>query len=353
MLCNKIIYLYTFFVKLGTPLLALTGTADSKTQKTIVWTGNERSCPVIWDPNRPNIKFIVVKVKKPDLFKEMDWIIEMIRHREMETLKTIIFCPSLTAIVTLANCMMMKLEEQAFHPNISKKRENCLIGIFTLLLTTNTRRQFQIPWRQMAPRELLWWLLLSVCGLTSQTSDMLCYGAHKEVSGFPSRGWKSQKGWLAIRCNSILLWTRGILLCIQLFLKTSDCQHVGAYALPDPHISPVQLSHDCCNNCSLMCSCEPDGCTDTCQGVRYMWEEPNIQLSAKTRNVSAEDKATLVEAAHELKSILNTSVPIKVPVFGLTALHGFSEQLIEDIAENCHKFFYCGRIIWLWTCLFP
>ena len=141
---------------------------------------------------------------------------------------------------------------------------------------------------------------------------------------------------------------------VQLFLKTSDCQHVGTYALPDPHIFSIQLSHDCCNICSLMCSCEPDGCTDTCQDVKYMWKKPNIQLSAKTRNVSAEDKATLVEAAHELKSILNTSLPIKVPVFGLTALYGFSEKLIGDIAENCHKFFLLWKNFCLiWTSLFP
>ena len=70
--------------------------------------------------------------------------------------------------------------------------------------------------------------------------------------------------------------------------------------------------------------------------------------------MSAEDKATLVEAAHELKSILNTSLPIKVPVFGLTALHGFSEQLIGDIAENCHKFFLLWKNFCLiWTSLFP
>ena len=72
-------------------------------------------------------------------------MIDIIKDRKMESLKTIIFCPTLTAITTLANSMMMRLEEQAFHPNISKKRENCLLGIITLLLTTNTRRQFQIP----------------------------------------------------------------------------------------------------------------------------------------------------------------------------------------------------------------
>lgn len=42
-------------------------------------------------------------------------------------------------------------------------------------------------------------------------------------------------------------------------------------------------------------------------------------------------------------------MPIKV--FGSTALHGFSEQLIEDISENCDKIFTVEE---LFACgLFP
>ena len=81
-------------------------------------------------PNRANLKFVVCKVAKDEMLKELDWIVKLVREQGIQTPKIIIFCSTLYAIASVVNYLMMKLNAQAFHPTSSKERDHCLIGIY-------------------------------------------------------------------------------------------------------------------------------------------------------------------------------------------------------------------------------
>lgn len=110
--------------------MALTGTADTKTQEIISKDlVLKQPIKLFVSPNRPNLRFSILKVKKKDMLGNLDWLISLIKEYGINTPKTIIFCDTLYAIANVANYIMMKLGSNAFHPTSSANREDCLLGI--------------------------------------------------------------------------------------------------------------------------------------------------------------------------------------------------------------------------------
>ena len=94
---------------LGTPYLALTGTADKKTQSTII---NSLSMTdplkIIISPERKNIRISVIKCKKAEMFSNLEWLVEMVQKHENNTPKTIIFCNMMSEIAS-ANAILKNI----------------------------------------------------------------------------------------------------------------------------------------------------------------------------------------------------------------------------------------------------
>jgi superfamily II DNA helicase RecQ len=70
------------------------------------------------------------KVSKEKMLEQLDWIIELVKEKGIDTPKIIIFCSTLYAIGSVVNYIMMELNAQAFHPTSSKEMEHCVIGIY-------------------------------------------------------------------------------------------------------------------------------------------------------------------------------------------------------------------------------
>lgn len=106
----------------GTPVLALTGTADKDTEKTII--GDllmKNPVKLFVSPNRVNLRLSVHKVSRSCMLKHLDWLVDMIKQHGKDTPKTIIFCDTLYSIASVRNYMMMTLGEAAFHPRNIKE----------------------------------------------------------------------------------------------------------------------------------------------------------------------------------------------------------------------------------------
>lgn len=122
---------FSFVICVGTPLLALTGTADVDTEKAIVADlVLKNPVKVFVSPNRVNLRLSVCKVSRKDMLMQLDSIVDMIKEHGKETPKAIIFCDALYSIASVWNYLMMSLGENAFHPKTSKKHEHCVLGIF-------------------------------------------------------------------------------------------------------------------------------------------------------------------------------------------------------------------------------
>ena len=61
------------------------------------------------------------------------------------------------------------------------------------------------------------------------------------------------------------------------------------------------------------------------------------------RSVSEENKTTLKEALKERQ--IDLSNYNAIVALGSTSYHGFSEQVISDVAENCHKIFSLENVL--------
>ena len=272
------------------------------------------------------------------MLKEIDWVIDMVRDKGIDTPKTIIFCPTINGIATLVNYLMMKLDENAFHPCTSKKRESCLIGIFHSLTLEQYKKRISTCLKSSGIKRIV--IATTALSMGVNFPDIryiIMWGPPRNILDFHQEAGRAGRDGLS---SDVILYYYGqqVTHCeddLRLFLKTDGCHRVSAYSSLDPQITPLQPPHDCCRVCSLTCTCEPGGCTRT--KAEFEEREAVTHLPANSRHVSAEDKTILVEALHELKNNLNATVPITL--FGTTAVNGFSDELIEDVAENCSSIF--------------
>ena len=124
----RIIVNYCFI--LGTPIAALTGTADHSTQATIKKSLclQPDALTVFVSPNRQNLRFSVKKVKKGEMFQQLQWLIDLVLDKGEQCPKTIIFCNTLNEIASVVNYLMMKLGNPIYSGD--KENRNCLIGIY-------------------------------------------------------------------------------------------------------------------------------------------------------------------------------------------------------------------------------
>ena len=71
---------------IGTPCAALTGTADTDTCSAIISKLSLKDPLIIHiSPNRENLRFAIVNVKKAAIFGELDWLVEHIKRKRRDS----------------------------------------------------------------------------------------------------------------------------------------------------------------------------------------------------------------------------------------------------------------------------
>ena len=115
----------------GTPVAALTLTADERTRRTIQesLTLKINLLTVYVSPNRENLRFSVKKVKKEQQLEELHWLIALIKQHAKDTPKTLIFCNTLNEIAQLTNNLLSKLGPHAYDQQ-HKVPQNCFLGLY-------------------------------------------------------------------------------------------------------------------------------------------------------------------------------------------------------------------------------
>ena len=79
-------------------------------------------------PNRENLQFLVKKMKKGEMFQQLQWLIDLVLDKGEQCPKTIIFCNTLNEIASVVNYLMMKLGNAIYSGD--KENKNSLIGIY-------------------------------------------------------------------------------------------------------------------------------------------------------------------------------------------------------------------------------
>lgn len=321
--------------------MALTATADVDTEKAIVTDlVMKNPVKVFVSPNRVNLRLSVNKVSRKDMLMQLDWVVDMIKEHGKETPKAIIFCDTLYSIASVWNYLMMSLGENAFHPKTSKKREHCVLGIFHSLSLKEYKQRLLTSFKNDGlKRVALATTALSMGVNFPNVRYIVNFGPPRSLLDFHQQAGRAGRDGLS---SDVILYFYGQQLAhcdddVRTFLKSTGCYRVASYMSFDPRIVPLLPSHGCCSYCAMSCTCDS---LNGCKGPKKLFEsksvvEPGIVSDHGFRTVSDEDKAILKDALSEVQR--NVSHGTGSSAFGAT--HGFSQELISDVVEKCHKLF--------------
>ena len=330
----------------GTPLLALTGTADDSTMKVIT---NDLSLKnpeyILVSPERKNIRFSIRKIAKEEMFLQLSWLIKMIKDMNTCCPKTIIFCNTLNDIAAVFNYLMLQLGSYAYHPSDTRKPDCRIIGIYHSNSFQEQKDRLFTQMKSMGKKRVIVAssaLSMGVnfpdityvinWGPARNLLDQLQEGARAGRDGSPAHVVVIFNGQQLAHCNND----------VKKFVNTEGCYRVAAYQSFDPAIKPHNVKHNCCNYCSQSCQCNEEGCPVTFPFDTFTPTNLPSSQVVLTRSITDHDKENLKLALIELMSQLNSKQPA---LFDIASTHGFSSQLICDIIDSGYKIFTVNDIL--------
>lgn len=330
------------FCKKGTPVGALTGTADPTTRETIKRALNlSQTAEVIYvSPNRLNLRFSVQKVKKEQHLKKLDWLVDLVKKEGINTPKTIVFCNTMNEIAIVVNYLMSQLGKKVFVPNYSSVKDNCLIGIYHSNSWQSSKDRVMEQFKSGGVKRVIIATTALCMGVNfPDVRFIINWGPARSIlDQHQEAGRAGRDGKTA---HVIVIYHgQQVGHCeqqIKDFVRAKGCFRVAAYKSLDDTIQPLEPPHDCCSFCSSICKCAGE----SCDAEPLPFEDINGAVEdsdsndVKLRKVTPQERETLKEALYEVLYDLRA----EGPALDDSSSHGFSIQLIEDVTRNCESIF--------------
>ena len=288
-----------FVFSTDTPFLALTGTASEATETIIAHSLCMKNYEKVFvSPNRENLKFFVKKLPKNKMLAELDWIVEMVKAYGTATPKTIVFCPTLYAVGSVINYLLMQLGPHAFYPTTSQKRKDCLLGIFHSSTLPKCKKKLMKSFKDPNGliRVTIATIALSMGVNFPNIRFIVMWGPPRNIWDFHQEAGRAGRD---NQMSDVILYYYGqqIVHCeddMQTFLKNSGCQCKASYNSLDPSVKPLSPGHNCCKYCTVSCGCKNALCDY--QKKAYELERPVIQNdNGKWRTITESDKQELMK----------------------------------------------------------
>ena len=321
----------------GTPVLALTGTADGNTLKTIISKLILKDpVQIVISPNRKNLRFTVKKTKKESMFGNLDWLVMSLQENGVNAEKTIIFCNMMSDIAHVVNYLMLKLGRSAFSPQESNAQKDCLIGIYHSSSWQRSKDRVLKSFKaQGKMRVVVASTALSMGVNFPDVRYILNWGPPRNLLDFHQEAGRAGRDNLQ---SEVIIVYHGHQLshceeAVKLFVRAENesCLRVAAYLSLDKRISSLEPGHQCCAYCSGFCQCQGSSCNAS-KSLFEIFHANQVDTERNhllTRPVTESDKDDLSQALIEFQSTLETS-----NVLGDVSTHGFSSELVEDVINN-------------------
>ena len=334
-------------ISLGTPIAALTGTADERTlavvEKNLLL---KNPFKIMISPNRQNIRFSVEKYKKETIMSGLDWIIEAIKQHGEETHRTIIFCNTMNDIARVVNYLMLKLGSAAYAPQQPKVQGNCLVGIYHSNTWETNKDRVLDSLKDISGK-------VRVVVASSALSMGVNFPSIRYIVNFgPARSILEQHqefgraGRDGLQSHARIIYHgQQLSYCeeaVKDFIKSECCLRVAAYKVLDNSVQPLQPPHLCCKNCSALCDCHEGNCLFI--PPKFEGDFPSSshhKVPHLTRPVSDEDESDLKAALDEIKHSMSQGIHLLDNV----SVHCFSPHLVDDVVKNCSRIFTIGDIL--------
>ncbi|CAB4039129.1 ATP-dependent DNA helicase [Paramuricea clavata] len=329
----------------GTPVLALTGTADKATMQAIVSSLSlKEQTDIHVSPNRQNIRMSVFKCSKISMLSHLNWLIELVRNNGLDTPKTLFFCNTMNDIATISNYILLNLADNAFHPTNVQTADNCLIGIYHS--TTWDSQKDRIVKAMKGTEHLSTRIIVIATTALSMGVNfpdiryVINWGSPRSLLDYHQeigRAGRDGKQSYAIT----YFFGQQLSHCeddVKDFVKSTACYRVASLLPFDKQVESLTPQHNCCSNCMNLCSC------DMCQHssttdlpFESTADGKNSDHPHVVRSVSLEDRRDVRDSLMELFwTIVNTSDELEVK---------FYTQVVDEIVESCHTIFTVKDII--------
>lgn len=329
----------------GTPVAALTGTADKTTQEVIKTSLAMKDPLVIYvSPSRTNLRFSVKKVAKDKHLSELDWLVNILSEKGKECPKTLIFCNTMNDIAKVVNYLLQKLVDFAY--NDTKDPESCYIGIYH----SNSWQECKDCITKSLKENGVKTVIVATTSLCMGVNFpdiryIINWGAARSILDMHQQAGRAGRDGSQ---SHILTVFHGQQIgpCepeVKEFVRAKGCLRVAAYQSLDSTIQPLMPFHDCCSYCAVLCKCNGDSCSALVpeHEKRVLDEHENVVKDIKQREVTEEEREELKVALWE---VLKDMQGVGLHLCGI-ASHGFSRQLINDVAENCQFIFAIDDIV--------
>lgn len=328
-------------------MLALTGTADSKTQDVIISQLAMNNPTLLFiSPNRNNLRITVVKSKKDQIFFYLLWLVKVIKEKSVETPKTIIFCNgTLNDIATIFNFLLLELKDMAYTPASVRNSENCIIGIYHSLTFEKYKERVMKSFKENGKKRVVIASTALCMGINfPDIRYVIHWGPPRNLLDYHQQSGRAGRDG---KPANIIIFYYGqqTSFCeqnVKDFVNETGCYRIAAYKPFDNKVQSVVPAHDCCNNCAQMCRCGGDMCAVHPPLHDCKPDQTEVPQVAISRPVSEVDKQDLESGLYEVVNLicdtmrlldLNTTPP------------DYIKQLVEGIMERAHVIFTVNDIV--------
>lgn len=320
-------------------MLAITGTADEKTQSVIVkQLVLKRPQKFYVSPNRENLRISVIKCKRENMFEQLAWLVNMVKEKGTATPKCIIFCNgTLTDIAGVLNYLLMELGKKAYCSSNSQTSDNCIIGIYHSLTLKKYKARVMESFKGDGKKRIV--IASSALSMGVNFPDVryiIHWGPARNMLDYHQ---ESGRGGRDNKPTQVLTIYHGqqISLCedaVKAFLKSNGCYRVEAYKPFDKKINPLQPSHDCCKQCAETCRCSGETCTAP-RPAFELERVSSVPQPTMSRTVSPYDKT-------DLKQALTEMVQLIMPTLHLLSENisgGYGDDIVDALVEKAYTTF--------------
>lgn len=330
----------------GTPFVALTGTADNQTQKTIVrLLALTNPVTICISPERQNVRISVSKYKRESVFSWLYWLLELVKEKGSGTPKTIIFCNTIPEVSSLINFILWKLGDKAYCPNVSRKADDCLVGVYHSMTWASSKERLVAALKGTDEEEGKKRIIIATTALSMgvnfpDITYVVNWGPARSLIDYHQEAGRAGRN--GKQAHSITIYHGNQAgQCeddVKSFIRSQGCLRVASIKPFFQGVKPLTPLHNCCSNCSANCKCEGDSCSApelTFEADLKTAEEE--EQTSMTRAVIVTEKGYVRDALLEIHTRFKKQSSLEA--------HGFSLDLVDKLTENCHKLFTVNDIL--------
>ncbi|XP_078607893.1 ATP-dependent DNA helicase RecQ-like [Branchiostoma floridae x Branchiostoma japonicum] len=329
-------------VKEGTPVLALTASVDSKSRQRVLKLLNMQGAQtILFSPNRENIRMGVVKVPY-DVCKQLvclDWVAKMIKEKGVDTPYTIIYVRSINATGIVFHYFKHLLSDGMWvDRDPEQKAKNLLVGIYHKDTLPKYKENVVSSFSGSGNCRVVIATTALGMGINfPHVSNVILLGPAMDAETILQQVGRAGRD--GAQTEAVVYYHGGYMAkvdaAVKTFVNTTGCIRKALYSNFEDTPVSVTPGHRCCTNCHKTCTCAAEGCTEQFPASESF--QNTVKLPARFREVDPEDRIMVREMMHEYRSFLLANTTYLYD--SSAACAGFSDQLIDCVADKCDHLF--------------